>query len=465
MDTRSARLVPLLVAALVMMGLAPAASGAKPQPGKSYSATASPTFIAFPVTAPLPTVTVTLRNCGCTGVQDSGQPFASAQLRVLASDGLDLANASVTRTGWSPQPWTDANGDSVLTLVSSGTGTTNAVPAKDSLAVTIPVKANPSQGAVTIRTAVKQSNDFSGTGNDFADVGSDPVVYLGAGPADHLVWLQQPSTVQVSSSAAVAGTGVTPVTSMCPAPSVKVVDAQDNIVTAARTVTLSPVGSTLAIGGTTSVTTVNGIATFGTCASGVTSSTLGREFTVNAATTGLPSLGSATFSVLATYGTCASNCSLTGATGPNKTTAGLQANAGSGASGSDRLSFGVGIDPWSTSDLAACDPDPESTGRTNPYRDPVTVDLANHDKTVTLRWTKQAVQWATNNGSSQWHVCLAAAASFSGSTAVGSWFIGYVQPCGVAPAGDPCLSDLRRNGGDQLATVNLPNQPGDPRMI
>ncbi|MCW2669199.1 MAG: hypothetical protein JWO27_1096 [Frankiales bacterium] len=465
MGARPARLVPLVVAALVLTALAPVASAAKPQPGgKAYSATATPQVIALPAGS-ADVASLSLRNCGCTGVAASGQPFASAQLRVLKTEGLDLSNASVSRTGWTVRPAAEVGDDVVVELVSSGPGTTNAVPPGEALVVTVPVKATAGQGAVTIRSAVKQSNDFSGVGNDFVQVGTDPVVYLGAGPADHLVWDVQPSTVQVSSSQAVAGAGVTPVVSMCPAPQARVVDAQGRTVTATRTVSLSPIGTTLALGGTTSTATVGGVATFGSCASGVTSSTLGRGFQVSASASGLTPASSTTFSVLPTYGTCAATCSVTGAVGAHNTGAAVQADPATDAGAADRLSFGVGVDPWSAADLVACDPDPESSGRANPYRDPVSVELAHHDKTVTLRWTKQAVQWATNNGSAQWRVCLAAAASFTGSVQVGSWWVGPLQACRAVPVGDPCVADLRRNGGEQFATVRVPDRPGDPRMI
>ena len=101
---------------------------------------------------------------------------------------------------------------------------------------------------------------------------------------------------------------------------------------------------------------------------------------------------------------------------------------------------------------------------------PVTVDLRDHDKTVDLAWSKAAVQWATNNGSSQWRVCMAAQYDFptvdGRSQDMGQgWHVGALRPCGAVLPTDPCVSRLTRSGGRQLATVRLPDVEGDPRMI
>ena len=101
----------------------------------------------------------------------------------------------------------------------------------------------------------------------------------------------------------------------------------------------------------------------------------------------------------------------------------------------------------------------------------VTVDLADHDKLVSMSWSKQAVQWATNNGTSQWRVCMAAAYPFPTPTGeaveVGGsgWYVGQLLPCSAVEPSDACLASLGRAGGRQTAVVSLPDTPGDPRMI
>ena len=479
-------LAPLLLLATVP-ALAPAAVAAPPAAGvKAYGASASPTVVPLPAPEGA-SVSVVLRNCGsCPGVRDSSQSFASARLSVPVGAGLDLAAATVSRTGWSVRPATVVAGSVVVTFVSTAIATTSAVQPGQALLVRVPVVRDAVDGIVPVTTAVKQSNDFSGEGNDFARAGADPTVHLGAGPAVGLAFETQPSTVQVTGGTAVASPGVTPVLSMCPAPTVRVVDAGGTTVRSAppTTVTLAASSGAPALGGTLTAVTSQGVATFGTCAAGVTAAGLGSARMTASAPDLTASAPSSAFSVLPTYGACPGACSVGSSVGPaatsrQATTAALQAAPQGGASGADRLSFGVGVDAWSAAELAACDPDPDTAPQSatlNPFRDVVVVDLPNHDKTVQLRWTKQAVQWATNNGSSQWRVCLAAEAPFqaaggaAGELPIGpdgrTWWVGVLLPCATAQTPDnPCLLDLRRNGGEQLATVRIPDRPGDPRMI
>lgn len=463
--TRPRVLLPLLVLGLVAAGLAPPAAAGKPNATvKGYTATATPSVVPLPLPAGGVSVALRLRN------SSGSQSFASAELRVPAGTGLNLALASVTRSGWSVGAAATVGNEVVVQLVSAGTGTTNAIQPGQAIDVGIPVRAI--EGPVTMRTAVKQSNDFSGSGNEFTRSGADPTVYIGAGPAVGLEFVQQASTVQRTAGTTPTYLGLSPVLSMCPAPSVRVVDQNGTTVRAgaARTVTLAATAAGL--GGTPEATTVDGVATFGTCVSGVTASTLGTGLVATASTTGLPDRTSTSFDVRPVYGSCPGDCSVPELTGGQGTTsASVQGRAATGASAADRLTFGVASDTWSAGDLGACDPDPETTNGANPYRDVVTVDLSNHDKTVTLRWSKKAVQWATNNGSSQWQVCLAAAASFAAvggsSELVDGWYVGALLRCGdpALAAADPCVASLRRNGGEQLATVSIPDRDGDPRMI
>ncbi len=79
------------------------------------------------------------------------------------------------------------------------------------------------------------------------------------------------------------------------------------------------------------------------------------------------------------------------------------------------------------------------------------------------------MQWATNNGVPQWQVCMAAVYAFPTTTGeatrVGTWFVGALLPCAQVDPTRPCLGHLGRSGGEQVATVRIPDVQGDPRMI
>jgi len=373
--------------------------------------------------------------------------------------------------------------DGALTVLTLTSGRSPGVKPGESVTVTIPSAA--SRGAVAFTTAVKQANDFSGTGNNFTRFGAEPTV-AAASTATRLAFDVQPSTVQSSGSTTVSSNGLIAKTLMCgPAPSVRLEDGGGNLVpTNGVSITLARAGTANpGLAGPLVATTVNGVATFGACVAtetgvtgGISAATLGRGYQLSATATGLTSATSLPFDVLQTFGTCTGACSVAPTTGTSQgsTTAGLTAVPAVGTTGG-RLSFGVGQvgDGWTTAEQDACDPDPGGSTDLNPYRAVVTVDLGGYDKTVTLRWSKQAVQWATNNGSSQWRVCLAAEAPFAavGGTSTdvvdSRWFVGTLLPCGdgALAVTDPCVRDLRRNGGDQIATVVIPDRDGDPRMI
>lgn len=462
----------VLAAALLGVVVVPAAQAGPRAPAsgvKNYAASASPAVV--PLVAAGSTVTVELRNCGtCAGARSSSVPFGSAEVSFPDAVGLSTTGLSaVTSTGavWSVAVLAEDTPDTVLRLT-AGSAATVAPGGSVRLAIGVPGTARP--GQVVFPTRVKQSNDFSGEGNDFADVGQPASAYLGSGPAVGLEWVsgRGPTPVQVS-PAAVATTGVTGAERMCPAPQVRVVDALGNTVTSgAHTVQLVSADSRdPGLAGATA-TTVGGVATLGdaTCSSGVSASALGFGYVLRATASGLTSSAvSVPFDVLAVYGRCGADCSTGDLQGRQRTTARVEATGGTGET--DLLTFFFETAPW---DLAAvCDPDPGAEG-TNPERDPLTLDLPDHDKTLHLRWTKKAVQWATNNGASKWQVCFAAQYPFDavGGVAVAvpgepGWWVGALLPCPSEPTG-PCLRTLGRNGGEQVATVFVPDQDGDPRV-
>jgi hypothetical protein len=454
---------------LLVVAAVPAAA-AKPQTTvKSYTALGPSAPVPL---APGSGATITFSNA-----RASSQAFASAQLTVPAAAGLSATTASV------PAPWrvTDVTPSAALpsdprVLLLTNTSPTSAgVAPGSSLDVTLYTTAASAGGTYTIPTRVKQSNDFSGTGNDFVLSGAQPVVQLGR-PAVALSWATQPSTVQVSPGT--SSPGATPVLVMCSAPSVRAVDDQGNTVTSfTGTVALAPESGDggLRLQGSTTLTAtaVAGVATFGTCTSGLTATTLGFGDTLRASSGSLTPDVSEAFDVRQFYADCAASCTTPKLVGAGGTSVQVQAD---GSTTSSRLTFDVGQGGWEHG--SACNPD-VGAPTLNPYRDAVTVLVDHRTKTATLTWTKTAVQWSTNNGASQWGVCLAAAQPFypvAGAPGTygsvqdppgsGLW-VGLLRPCGgsgVAPL-DPCLAKLNKsNGGQQQAVVRIPDQPGDPRM-
>jgi hypothetical protein len=481
------------VAGAVLLGLAAAlvpatalAAAKAPSSGvKNYAASPQGTVVPRPTTAGAPwVVTVTLINCGdCGRERSSNVPFGSAQLSFATASGLDAARATVRgREGWTVGAPVQAEGITTVQVISPARQDASVAPGSD-LVVDLPVRPDAPDGRVDITTQVKQSNDFSGTGNDFSLVGAgQPWVQLGAGPPTSMAFAVGPSNVQ-SSDVAGLSSAFAPARSMCPPPVVQLLDAGGNPSrTQGRAVELRAAtaeGAALALGGTTTaVTDAWGRATFGTCESGVTASQLGFDHRLRAVSAALPdAVAPGSFDVLTVYGRCSGTdaCS-TPLLGDGSTRAQLEALPGPGA-GSAVLTFNVGrFSEWTEDDLASCDPDPGPRG-VSPERGVVTVDLAAHSKTIQLRWSKRAVQWHTNNGASQWVVCFSAdypwprlvAGEFrapADDVAGQPWYTGALLPCSDArTAGWPCLQRLGRNGGEQVATVRVPEIEGDPRMI
>jgi hypothetical protein len=459
-------LAVVLVGAVVMPSATAAPKGSVP---KYYAATAAPTVVPLPV-APTATVTIALTNCSPCGALSSTQPFGSAQVRFPSTAPLTLGSPPVVRHGWSAVVVAGPPGVTVLQLQNSGTGTTDAVPPGQALMLTLAVSSTATAGAIPFVTQVKQSNDFSGTGNEFARTGVDPTVYIGSGPATHLEFVTQPTTVQGTGQP--GGTGATPILTTCA--SVRALDVFGHLATSFTgmvTLTPSDLDLGLALNGDPAVekAALAGLASFGTgtgCTGGLSATKLGFGYTLTASSGALATDTSDPFDVLQFYAACGAACSTPAIKGAKGTTASAQATSTS--TDTHPLTFDVGQRGWAYD--AICNPDVGVSG-TNPYRDAVTIDLNAHSKTVTLQWTKQAVQWAINNGASQWRVCVAATFVFPAvggpaTDAGDGFFVGALLPCGSSglSATDPCLQKLNKSGGLQQAIVSLPLHDGDPKM-
>lgn len=472
------RLWPALLGAVLAAALvAPVAqAGTSPASGvKSYAASTTSATVQQGAS-----VGLRLLDCGaCGGARASNQPFGSAQ--VSFPSGVFVWTPTSADHGWLTRDVSTTPGTTTLQLTTS-TGT--SVAPGDMLTLTLTALTNAPTGPATLTTRVKQSNDFSGTGNDFANSGSDPSVTVV--PRLVVTWTQGPSSVQQTGSTATAS-GVSPQYVMCPAPAATVTSG-DGTPQPGVVVTLTALqsdGSTAYTGlrqdGTassaaiTATTDTSGAATFGSCAasppSGLRATDLATGLSLTA-TAGSASATAGSFDVQQVYGPCTGACS-SSLTGPAKTQAQVSTSS---ATTADAFTFtSAGAATWAAF-TAACDPDPGAAG-TNPYRDVVTVDVAARSKTATLTWTKTAVQWATNNGASQWRVCAALASPHDAPTPfatvpgtggqVGDFWVGALLVCGDPALGgtDPCLAKLNKTGaGQQQAVVQLPLRPGDPKM-
>ena len=459
----------ILALLVVVAAFAPDASGKPPAGGTKTYAAAGPTgVVPLPVAPATSSFDLVLRN---TTPQQS---FASAEIRV--TDGR-LDPPTATAPGSSP--WTvtstTVGADDVYLLTA---GSAAAVFPGESLTVTFPVTASTPTGSVQLRTRVKQSNDFSGEGNDFNSSTANVTVLIGHGPAAALAWVQQPTTIQVTGSEVVAS-GYSPRLVMCAAPQVRIVDSAGRTVTDGAldgtTVSLTDAGNALAAAGLTATTTA-GVATFGDagCTTGITGRAVGTGLTTTASAGSLTSPASSTFDVRKVWGTCTgSTCSVSGLAGPAKTTAGVH-GSGKQGTGGEQLVFDLAASTtWQAAFGGACDPDPGTGDAVNGFRDVTTVELGGYDKVVELRWSKAAVQWATNNGAKQWDVCFAALYPFQAAGGVPTglvhegqtWYVGALQPCAAVASDQPCLLSLGRNAGQQTASVRIPFNPLDPRMI
>lgn len=413
--------------------------------------------------------TVTLTNCGPQTVgcaKSSQQTLGSANVALGAA--FTNVSASVSTAGWyvvAPV----AGG--LVQLRSSGSGTSAALTPGQSIAISVLADTPAVTGNYTWTTAVKQSNDFSGSGNEFTLASSQPQVAIGM--PDRLVFTTQPSTVQVSTTGG-------PASYICPAPSVQVVAADGSPVTAGTasvTVLADAAFGNPGLAGTTTVSAAAGLATFGSasCASGLSAANLGVGYKLRATATW--SLGtyqstlsttssSSAFDVLQVVTICQPSLTCLAAVKGTRTTAAVTVSA---APSTDVLQLAIGVDaiPANTTCLPANQP----TGL-----EVVRVVVDNREKTVTLTFDKYLVQQIPDNGTPRFPICFAAPwdgwVTASGGSPIFNTvtheFEGLLPDCGVAglAAGNPCVSSRRKRVANEIVTVAIPFLSGraDPKM-
>jgi len=461
LDTARRRLGVVLVAGVLLPAGVVTATAAQAAPStKYYTATVSPQQVDSGVSQQA--FTLTLSNCGpssgCT--KTSQQTLGSANIQV--DPAFANVTASVSTPGWFVvQPVTNG----LVELRSSGT----ALSPGQSLAISVLADTPAGVGAYTWSTQVKQSNNFSGTGNDFTLSGSQPQVLVGF--PDHLAFVTQPSTVQATTSSSTSY--------ICPAPSVQVVEADGTPVTVGSAQVAVQADTSFGdpkLGGTTSAATVNGLATFGSadCSSGISARTVGGGYQLQATATWTfgayhvslsTAQDSAAFDVVQVLTVCSAGSSCTATTNGSHTKAVVDASS---AVTVDDLEIAVGIDSLAHT---TCLPQNEPSGL-----EVVRVLIDHRSKTVTLTFDKFLVNQAPNNGTPLFTICFAAPwgnwVTDSGSAptfnTVTNEYEGVLPTCGDAGlvVDNPCVSDRSKNAGNEIVSVLVPYQDGraDPKL-
>jgi hypothetical protein len=159
-------------------------------------------------------------------------------------------------------------------------------------------------------TRVKQSNDFSGTGNDFVLVGAYPTSGVKIGCPDHLAFDRQPTN---TTAGQVIDGGLQPA-----GVTVDILDAAGQLVTIATNPVAIAIGSNPGSGtlfGTSPVNASGGVATFADLAIDLA----GQGYTLVATSTGLTSAISASFGVTGVASKCGLDPTCHGATGSKAT--------------------------------------------------------------------------------------------------------------------------------------------------
>jgi hypothetical protein len=368
---------------------------------KYYSASASTsnpnTYVGVPNT-----VTVTLTNDPLT----STQSFGSAELTFNSLPPSAVTSLSVSTSGWSGSVLPNSNPAVVLLTSQKG----HEIQPGSSLTVQVTLTPT-ATGTITIGTEVKQSNDFSGSGNDFILEGSEPTITVTPLTLDFVQ--QPPATVQQS----IAPTGS--FSYFCPPVSVQLYNGSTPVDASGVPVTINYAGSSdpglyygsskVTSSGVTVTTDSNGLATFGTCSSGLAATNIGAGYALSASSpAATTSATSNTFEVVqfqfsqtCNKQTCTTPTLQSQSTG---TTATVTAISSSASSYQFSASFGEGVS-------LTCDSSVTTTAA-----DPLVTDTSQAATgKVTMTFPKAVVNSVPNNGTPLMPVCAGATQPFAGS--------------------------------------------------
>jgi hypothetical protein len=299
----------------------------------------------------------------------------------------------------------------------------------------------------------KQSNDFSGTGNDFqldpASVGN-----LSGTPTGScsLKFTGEPANTA-------KGAVITTATDSKGAPvTVEVEDAfgnPDTSSTAAVTMAIGANPGSGSLSGTTTVDASAGVASF----TDLSINTSGRGYTLVATSAGITSRTSGFFDISDAIQPCTGS-SCTAAASSNTTSGTVTTTP---TSSGEFLTTGIGGVTYSCG------------GTYQPVSDPFSFDLFNSAGvadpnalfTVVLEIFKPTVEASGRTGASQWEICYASATPFTslagtaGTAVIGGVTVntGLLPDCSSTQAA-PCVQDRHKdNAGDVVITVLASGDP------
>ena len=416
-------------------------AGASGPTYKNYTVTVSPKAI-LSSNNPTP-ISVNLGN-----EISSNTSFGSAELTVNAPAGVAVSQTLTLPKTWSAK--TISTNPNVILLTSTKSG---AIAPGSTLTVGLTITPS-TAGTVTFVTEVKQSNDFSGTGNDFNYDSANSSNTIEIVNSVTLAFHQQPSNVQQSVSS------TSTFHYMCPPVSV-LATAPDGTPVGGVTVTLSNNGpgdpglvfspASLSSGATSDS---NGLATFGSadCSSGIGGTNLGSGYTLIAGSStpsgAVSSPASTPFAVVQMLITCTTNpCKSPTITGQ------------SGTQGNVTSTFGTpGYQLGGSFGGTALVCDGQVT--TTPGDVLVIEATVGASGVITMTFPKSVVNNLANNGTPLMQVCAGASAQFPGSTDQGSTVVpewqGLVQNCPTNYQSVPnelCVLSRSKNAANETIQI------------
>ncbi len=466
MSRTKSRLIKLFtpaVAALVAISAWAPGAGASPST-KNYEASVSPQTIY--IDTPATVVSVALTND-----QSSNQSFGSAQVSIGMLS--DVTSASSTpqvsylsnSLGWSE---TLVQASPAVFQLTSTTGQPVVAPG-GSVTIEFSVDA-PATGSLPVSTEVKQSNDFLGKNNDFQLQGSVPSITV---LAYQLTFAHQPSDVQKS----VPSSGN--FSYMCPVVTVQV-DYPDgsSAPVGGIPITITSAGTSdpglyfgtapVPSSGITVETDSSGVATFGTCTSGLAATNLGSGYELQASGASA-SVSSNPFAVVQSLVDCpAGTC-----TPPTVTSTVMSGTTGTLSATNDSSGFQL-LTSFGQDLYLSCD---SAVVGSNPADPLQAVSSVAASGTLTLFFPKAIVNEVPNNGTPLMPICVGAYTAFPGSSKVTPTstspypYQGLLYGCDdPSYLGSPdtlkmCISSESKSAANETVVIEVSSLADDPEFI
>jgi len=407
-------------------------------------------------------------------------PFGSFQLHVPS--GISICSTMLTGPAsfnlppaLSPTPTPNTCGAVNTITVTTNGPTGSGVGAGKTATLTVNGVASTGVCPGTWLLEVKQSNDFSGTGNDFVTNNVSTPVSGG----DHLSWTTQPTDVQVNNA-------------VTPSPTVTVLDGCGNVdtsldpltVTASDTPTDPKRADPTTPAPTFTAQTINGVATFSSTVDGGTNNDVkytsyGYDHTLVASAPGTTQCAtsgpcySSSFHVYQLLKVCSTNgktdCAVSGLTNDPAdpfTSVNIDAAAGTSAATltADVYPNGAGPDDFGTCGQPATSTEPQIGSEV--------VLNVDRTKTVTIELTKDLVNSIPNNGTPFMDICLDVGGTTTSFTDKFGHSVprvdngvtvtaGLLPDCSVTGNVAPCISKRYKQAANEFMVFTLPQ--GDPK--